>query len=185
MKPLDLKPWQTILLGTLAGAIVISLLLVISLPNKTVPLQFLPTTTPSPLVIHITGAVLNPGIKTLPSGSRVNDVVELAGGVLETADLEKINLAAPIFDGQKIHIPNYGETLNLTTSSEGNTELVPLNSASAKDLEKLPGIGEEKAAAIIAEREKRGQFQSIDELLEVKGISDNLLNQIRSLISLY
>lgn len=185
MKPLDLKPWQTILLGTLAGAIAISLLFIISLPNRTVPLQFLPTATPSPLVVHITGAVLIPGIKTLPSGSRVNDVVALSGGVLETAELDKINLAAPIFDGQKIHIPNYEDLLILSNTTEGNTELVPLNSASAKDLEKLPGIGEEKAAAIIAEREKRGQFQSIDELLEVKGISVKLLDQFRSLISLY
>jgi len=161
--------------------------LLISLPDRAVPLSLLPTITPSPLVIYITGEVKSPGVLLVPPGSRVQDVVTASGGLMPEADIEQINLAAPVSDGQKIHIPRVGQPVTQTSNSKSknsslessSTMQISLNKASQKELESLPGIGEEKASGIIAEREKRGRFLSIDDLLGITGFSQKLIDQIR------
>ncbi len=184
MKPPELNQWQSIALGVVAGAAIMAAAFVVTLPDRTIPLTILPTATPSPLVVYITGAVKSPGVFHVQPGSRIQDVIEASGGYLEGADLQRINLAAPVSDGQRIDIPLTGivETRVQAKSTEINSaEIlnVSLNTASQKELESLPGIGVEKASKILAEREKRGRFLKIDDLLEIDGFSQKLVEQIR------
>lgn len=157
---------------------------VVTLPDRSVPLTVLPTGTTPPLVIYITGAVKNPGVFNVQPGSRIQDVIETSGGYLESADLQRINLAAPVSDGQRIDIPFSGEDSDRVSakSTDQNTagiQNISLNMASQKELESLPGIGVDKATKILTEREKRGRFQKVDDLLEIDGFSQKLVDQIR------
>jgi competence protein ComEA len=187
MKPPELNQWQSIALGIVIGAAVMAAGLLISLPDRTIPLSILPTLTPSPLVIYLTGEVKSPGVLQVSPGSRIQDVVTASGGLLPEADIEQINLAAPVTDGQKIHIPRIGQqvaqtskTMLKNTSPETDSTMqISLNKATQKELESLPGIGEEKASDIISEREKRGGFLSVDDLLGINGFSQKLIDQIR------
>ena len=188
MKPPELKTWQAILLGFVGGAVTLAAAIFISLPDKMVPLTILPTLTPAPVIVHVSGEVKQPGLLTLSPENRIQDAIMAAGGTTEFADLDKINLAAPLVDGQKISVPKIGEPVAQQNAkdSTGTSEpmVIHLNTATAKDLELLPGIGEEKASAIVLEREKRGRFQSIDELLSISGISKNVFEQIQPFIML-
>lgn len=187
MKPPELSQWQSIALGIVVGAAVMAAALLISLPDRTVPLTLLPTSTPSPLVIYLTGEVKTPGVLRVSPGSRVQDVVDASGGLLPDADLKQVNLAALVADGQKIDIPKIGQSIpqagksaaKITSTGENSTSKISLNKASQKELESLPGIGEEKARDILAVREKNGGFQSVDDLLSIDGISEKLMEQIR------
>lgn len=144
----------------------------------------LPTATPAPLEIYVTGAVQNPQSRlSLPVGSRVEDAIAAAGGVLENADLDAVNLAQRLQDGDQIFVPTLpaeGET------SEGNAlptpnapRIVNINEATLEELDTLPGIGPTTAQAIIDYRAANGPFESIDELLEVQGIGEGTLDDIR------
>jgi competence protein ComEA len=188
MKPPELKTWQAILLGFISGAVMLAAVIYISLPDRMVPLKILPTATPAPVIVHVSGAVNKPGLYTLAPDKRLQDAINAAGGSTESADLDKVNLAAPLADGMKISIPVFGEkaTQQNVNGSVNPTEpvVIHLNTATTKDLELLPGIGVEKAAAIVTERENRGRFQSIDDLLSVAGISKNLYEQVKPFIML-
>lgn len=162
--------------------------LLISLPDRTVPLTLLPTASPAPLVVYVTGEVKSAGVYHLAPGSRVQDVIEASGGLLPDADLQQINLAAQLVDGQKIDVPKIGQSIAQASKSvdknissdTGSTLRISLNKATQKELESLPGIGEEKAKSIISARELNGMFQTVDELLNIDGITPKLLEQIRS-----
>lgn len=188
MKPPELNTWQAILLGFISGAAALAAVVYISLPDKMVPLAMLPTATPAPVTIHVAGAVQKPGLILLSPDSRVQDAINAAGGTLDAADLDQINLAAPVVDGQKILVPQKGASIAQQTSkssSETKTGLIiHLNTATAGDFELLPGIGKEKAEAIVTEREKLIRFQSIDDLLTVPGISDSIFQKIQPFIML-
>ncbi len=142
--------------------------------------------------IHITGAVANSGVYLLEEGARVYQAVEKAGGPLEDADLERINLAQPLYDGQQVIIPRQvteglsGEegrpVLEKLSSRE---EKVNINMATQSQLEALPGIGSVKAQSIIKYRQENGFFSSIEDLLNVNGIGDKTLEGIRELVSIY
>ncbi len=184
MKPSELKTWQSITLGIICGAVILASILLITLPDQMTPLTILPTVTVPPYQVYVIGAVRTPGVVQLTRNSRIQDAINASGGVMDDANLAQINLAAVVTDGQKIIIPKIGDppiqdSTTKVESSLAETPVISLNSANQQDLEKLPGIGEEKAKAIIIEREKRGRFQSIDELSEISGITRNLLNQIR------
>jgi competence protein ComEA len=184
MKQPELKTWQSLALGMVIGGSIMTAALLISAPDRKIPLTLIPTNTPSPILVYVTGAVKMPGVVQLVITDRVQTALESAGGATEDADLSLINLAAQISDGQKIIVPRRGENpsaiSNANSSSLAETDLkIYLNTASQKELEKLPGIGEEKAKAIIAERDVRGRFQSADELSDIPGITANILNQIR------
>jgi len=107
-----------------------------------------PTATVAPIRVHVSGAVHNPGVFSLPAGSRVEEVVEAAGGVTEEADLDRINLAAWVNDGQRVHVPTQGETdspaVNLDAGAAtglAGTGKININTATAEQLDTLPGIG--------------------------------------------
>lgn len=135
-------------------------------------------------VVHVDGEVCSPGVYEIEEGGRVNDAVEAAGGLSEKADLSQINLAMPIYDGMKIHIPGYGETFSsVKTAESAGSGLININTASEKELTELPGIGESKAKAIIRYRQENGAFKSIEELKNVNGIGDGLFSKLCDLIT--
>ncbi len=142
-----------------------------------------PTPTPSPLRINVDGAVGTPGDYVLPPGSLVDDAVRAAGGPTDEADLEQINLAQELYDGQRVHVPRPGETLPTSTphglSSDGR---IDLNLADAALLQTLPKIGPKTAQSIIEYREVQGPFETIEQILEVKGIGPATFEGIKDLI---
>jgi competence protein ComEA len=152
------------------------------------------------VVVHVAGAVVSPGVRRLPPGSRVIDALDAAGGALPDADLPRINLAAPLVDGQQVYVPKPGEQppaaagagvtagAGAAGGAAGAGGLVPgglvdLNTATAEQLETLPGVGPATAAAIIAHRDQHGPFTSVDQLLDVQGIGEVKLEQLRDLVS--
>lgn len=158
--------------------------------EENIPLASVVTQPPkaTTLMVHVLGAVQNPGVYSLPDGARVFEAVFLAGGFTPEADQPAINLAAALSDGTQIYVPIIGEPArSLPTGSVGGdpeSSAVNINTASARELEGLPGIGPTTAQAIVAYRDENGPFQSIDDLLRVQGIGDSKLNAIRELISL-
>lgn len=141
------------------------------------------STAPAIVVVHAAGAVASPGVYRLPGGSRVGDLVDAAGGPVAGADLDQVNLAAPVADGERVYVPMEGEVVPAPSAGGGEAAgPVDLNAASASDLEALPGIGPATAAAIVDERERRGRFSSVDDLLDVRGIGPAKLEQLRELV---
>jgi len=140
------------------------------------------TPTPSPLTIYITGAVVLPNaLLTLQPDSRVEDAILAAGGALPAADLARVNLAALLRDGDQVHVPFVNEgNMVLPTTSGG--ERVYINTATAEELEALPGVGEALAAAIITHRDANGRFENFDDLDAVSGIGEGLISQWQELI---
>ena len=133
------------------------------------------------VVIHVDGAVAHPGVYTLMGDPvRMCDAVDAAGGLTEDADTSTINLAAPIVDGSKVHIPSGGE-LDTPSDAYGDASsgLVNINAADVDALMELPGVGEATARAIIENREQLGPFTSVDDLLRVSGIGEKKLERIR------
>lgn len=142
----------------------------------------MPTATPGPLHVYVTGAVENPQqTYILPVGSRVVDAVEAAGGPTDDADLTRINLAGLLRDGDQIHLPAVdADASDLPTPMGG--EKVRINSATQAELESLPGIGQVTAARIIEYREQAGSFEDLDDLDEVPGIGPATLENLRDLV---
>ncbi len=148
------------------------------------------TAPPPPSLVHVTGAVLHPGVLRLPEGARVVDAIDAAGGARPDADLARVNLAEAVADGARVYIPAQGEALPpapVTGGSAGGTgaggggspSVVDLNRATAEELDRLPGVGPATAAAIVAHREQRGPFRSVDDLLQVRGIGTAKLEALR------
>lgn len=134
-----------------------------------------PPAQPAELIVHVAGAVAEPGIVTLAPGARVIDAVEAAGGPTGEADLHQLNLAAEVADGMQIRVPVPGETvIPLAPPVSGGEGAGPapvdVNRADVDDLERLRGIGPALAAAIVEWREEHGAFGSLDDLLDVPGI---------------
>lgn len=133
------------------------------------------------LYVHVCGEVEHPGVYELPAGSRTYEAIQLAGGLTASAAKEAVNQASLLTDGQQIVVPSYEEQASAALTESG-TGLVNLNQASAAELMTLPGIGEAKAADIIAYREAQGGFASIEEIKNVSGIKDALFNKIKDKI---
>ncbi len=152
---------------------------------------------PAIYVVHVDGAVASPGVVTLEGkGLRVFDAVTKAGGLLDDADTTSVNLAEPLADGAKIHIPSEGEalvaeqgvpaagqheTMGATDSAEA-VSLVNINTATSEELQVLSGVGEATAAAIIREREANGPFAVPEDLMRVSGIGEKKFAKVRDQI---
>jgi len=142
-------------------------------------------TSVSEVCVHVTGQVVSPGVYSLPSSSRIIDAVEQAGGFADDADEQAINLAAYLTDGQQIYIPALSEQMSTAVTSSQSGGLINLNTATATELDQLPGIGPVTAGNIVQYRSENGPYASIEELLDVPGIGDVTFSQIRDLVTLY
>ncbi|MFC9090054.1 helix-hairpin-helix domain-containing protein [Nocardiopsis dassonvillei] len=133
------------------------------------------------LVVHVGGEVSDPGLYTLPSGARVADAVEEAGGALPDADLDLLNLARPLVDGEQVLVGVPAPTGAGVTGSgpQGTGGLVDINRADRALLETLPGIGAVIADNIVSYREEHGPFRSVDDLLNVDRIGDKTLADLQ------
>lgn len=137
------------------------------------------------MTVHVAGAVKHPGVVLLAHGDRVLDAIEAAGGPLPEADLENLNLAQAVQDGQKIAVRVRGEGGNEAASGSGEEqEKINLNSADRKSLEGLPGIGPTLAERIIAYRDKKGGFSNVEELKQVSGIGEKKFEEIRDMVEI-
>jgi competence protein ComEA len=139
------------------------------------------------VVVHVVGAVRRPGLYRLPSGSRVADAVERAGGTAADADVAVVNLAAPLADGQQIVVPAKASATGgggdpaAASSAAGGP--VHLNTASIDELDELPGIGPVTAQKIVDFRTKHGAFSSVEDLDAIPGIGPAKVEQLRELVA--
>lgn len=144
---------------------------------------------PSPevvVLVDVAGWVRRPGVYEFSEGARVIDAIDAAGGARSGAVLEALNLAAPLTDGTQILVPREGQEGVAPAPVTGGAVaggLVNVNSAIATELEELPGIGEVIAQRIIDYRTENGPFATVDELLDVSGIGDAILESIRELVT--
>ena len=154
-----------------------------------------PTCTPMPIHIHMVGAVQRPGVYLLTPGTRLFEGVEAAGGLTSDADPERVNLAEQLRDGQQVFIPRLGTPVlpsptpitGSLSRGAGSLEpghgLININTASAAELDTLPGIGPAYAERIIAYREAHGPFSSPAEIVGVKGIGSKTYENIKDRIT--
>lgn len=151
-----------------------------------------PSTMPSgsTVLVHVAGAVRTPGVHELALGARIVDAVSAAGGPLPRAAVDTVNLAAPVTDGERIYVPAVGEVVDpgvaaVGVPSAGGSSAAPvnINSATAEQLDALPGVGPSTAAAIIARRDEIGRFVGYDDLLSVPGIGPSKVDALRGLIA--
>ncbi len=163
------------------------------------------------VVCDISGAVKHQGVYRLKNGARLEDLIEKAGGLTKDAQLQAINRSQLLKDQDKIYIPGKGDkmeavqtanfaaasapasstsasasasSVSSSTSGAASGDLINLNTATASDLQKLNGIGEKKAEQIIAYRQEKGSFKSIDELKEVSGIGDKTFAAIKDQLTI-
>jgi competence protein ComEA len=146
------------------------------------------------VTVHVAGAVAKPGVYDLDAAARVIDAIEAAGGGAPDADLNRLNLAAKVADGQRVLVQRVGEAAPAGSVSPGGSGsaggsadpsgLVSLNSATQAELEALPGIGPSLAGAIITERERRGGFRSVNELRDVRGIGEKRFADLKDKVTI-
>jgi len=130
------------------------------------------------IVVDVEGAVVKPGLYRLKSGSRVEDALQLAGGLLSDADLRGINRAATLKDGTKLYVPRQGESFSGQAAGPEPGKL-NINQATMDELDRLSGIGPVTAQRIIDYRKKNGPFNSIEELQEKKLVKPSVFQQIK------
>jgi competence protein ComEA len=145
------------------------------------------------IVVHVAGAVKNPGVYTLEQGKRVKDAIEVAGGHLPEADILRLNLAQKLHDEDKLYVPkigetpeqsepespSYGATVGVSSKSDGK---IDINTAGETELTQLPGIGPVTAQKIIEYRKNNGLFKTIEDIKNVSGIGDKKFEQIKDKI---
>jgi len=189
--------WQVILSGLgifLLGVAILAAKASFS-PQNDSSVEILPSkeaNQPKKIFIHIAGAVQNPGIYQLESGSRVNDILVMAGGLSAKADRDwfnkNINLAQKLADGIKLYIPFQGEKKQGQVAGKQISSLtgkININIASALELASLPGIGPSFSQRIIAFRQTHGPFAKIEDLKKVSGVGDKLFQQIKEKITVF
>jgi competence protein ComEA len=167
----------------------------IATPEPTATPAPVPTPTGAPLRVYVTGAVHAPDVYLLAPGSIVKDAVAAAGGATDDADLARINLAIELYDQQQVYVPHQGEDAPPVSlpgaeaaapGRAGSTvppAKVNINTASAEELDTLPGIGPAFAQRIVDYRTEHGPFATIQDITQVKGIGPATLAEIEALIT--
>jgi len=195
--------WQSII-WMVGGLLIAGVIYLVASPPRGESISLQPPPTHAPMLVHVVGAVSQPGIYSLPPQSRVQDAVDSAGGLLPDANPLALNLAAYLSDGEQIVVPTMVPTVTPTVivvESQSNkpsnflrqpppppgptnsSQLININTASQTELETLPGVGPVIAAKIIAYREAHGRFYTIEEILEVSGIGPVKFEGIKNLIT--
>ena len=148
------------------------------------------------MVVHVVGKVRKPGLQRLPPGSRVADALEAAGGAAKGADLARVNLARVLVDGEQVVVPAPGDPdppgapatrrwrreRRHRIAARGG--LVSINTADLAGLDTLPGVGPVLAQRILDWRAEHGRFTTVDELGEVSGIGEKMMERLRPLVTL-
>jgi competence protein ComEA len=186
-----------ILIGLLGGLLATGVILLVSSPPRGKPVELLPPPTAEFLTVHVIGEVVSPGVYQLAPGSHRLEAVQAAGGATQQADLQAINLAALLEDGEQIQVPalpgaapevppvRSAPVLPSTapTPAAPQSGLIDINTATQAELESLPGIGPVTAEKIIAYRAANGPFQDIEAIQDVPGIGPGLFEKIKNLIT--
>lgn len=179
--------------GILGGLLGAGILLLATRPPRGAPVTLLPPPTPAPIVVHVSGAVRQPGVYALPPGSRVGAAVDAAGGFTAQAQGEGLNLAALLEDGARLEVPVRPTAAESSSPGPASTAApastpsagskINLNSASQQELESLPRIGPALAQRILEYRQQYGPFTEIDEIKAVEGIGEGIFAEIKDLIT--
>ncbi|MCB0966374.1 MAG: ComEA family DNA-binding protein [Ilumatobacter sp.] len=169
--------------------------------TTTAPATTGPVPTVGPMTVHVAGSVAVPGVYELSAGERVHHAIARAGGATTDADLDALNLAEPLADGQRLYVPAVGALDHAsipvltpspgaaaTGSDAGAVDTAPagpvdLNAAGVDELDALPGVGPATAQAIVDDRERNGPFVSVDDLERVPGIGPSKLAALRDLVT--
>ncbi len=188
-----MKTILQVVVGILIGMVMAGMLYLTVRAPAGKPVELLPSPTPEPIYVYVTGAVNRPGVYKLPRESRLVDAIQQAGGFLKGADLTQVNLAAKVKDGEQIVIPGakdvptpqlvIGGSGLLVTPTPPAGELVNLNTASLELLDQLPGIGPSTAQKIVDYREENGPFTQVEDLLKIPGIGPATLENVRELVT--
>lgn len=199
-----MKDLWKILFGLLCGLLAAGLVLLIAEPPRAHPIRLIPPPSPAPIVIHVSGAVIKPGVYYLESGSRVWDAIQAAGGFSSDADQNSLNLAAFAEDGSQIRVPILTNTpppeqipsqtaspnppspspsVPVQTSSPRIQFPIDINTASSEELELLPQIGQVRAARIFSYRQTHGYFKRVEDIRNVYDITPEVYAAIRDLIT--
>lgn len=176
-----------------------------TISNESVQEEIITENTISYIIVHITGAINNPGIVKLPLDSRISDAINQSGGLTSDADISSINLAYKLDDGQKIYIPyittppdssisenyitsdagyNIIEDTSYLDNNSKDIDLININIATQTELETIPGIGPSTALKIIQYRNENGRFNSIEDIKNINGIGESKYENIKSYITI-
>ncbi|MDP1546492.1 MAG: helix-hairpin-helix domain-containing protein [Anaerolineales bacterium] len=191
-----------VLLGVMAGFVLAGLLVFVSRAPAGQPIVLQPAPTKAPIAVHVIGAVPRPGLYEFAEGARVQDAIDASGGLLSTANINAVNLAALLTDGQQLNIPykSGSEPTEDDTAlelpgtiseeepggaivTETGGDLININTASLEELDTLPGIGPTIAQRIIDYRQQNGAFSTIEEIMEVSGIGPSTFDNIKDFIT--
>ena len=195
-----------VLIELMAGFVLAAILLIVTRLPGGQPVTLEPARTQAPVVIQIIGEVVKPGVYTLPDGSRVQDAVAAAGGLLADANSNSVNLAARLDDGRQINIPPQNASTSsqsaplapsvptatsapfsvvstLTPTAVSSASLININTATLQQLDTLPSIGPVTAQSIVTYRQQHGPFQHIEDIMNVSGIGPVTFDKIQSLIT--
>jgi competence protein ComEA len=173
-----MKTFLNITYGVFIGLLAAGIIWLAASRPRGEAVTLLPTDTPGMLTVYISGAVATPGVYTLPEGSRVDAVVQAAGGFLPGAEQESINLAKLLEDGQQINVPGIVDTSHI------NAGRVNINTATVPELDALPGIGPTTAQSIVDYRLEHGPFQAIQDIQNVPGIGPATFDGIKDYITI-
>lgn len=182
------------------------MVLLVASPPRGQPVQLAPPPTPPALVVYIVGAVAQPGVYDLPAGSRVQDAIQVAGGLTAQADSRGINLAATVRDGMQISVPEVitqsaqtagspaGQSSSENAAQPSRSQSITLptptisfpiniNTATLEELDQLPGIGPVIAQRIIDYRQANGPFPTREAIMDVPGIGEATFEKLKDLIT--
>lgn len=189
-----------VLLGVMAGFVLAGVLIFVSRAPAGQPIVLQPAPTKVPVAVHVIGAVPRPGLYEFAEGARVQDAIDAAGGLLASANVDAVNLAALLTDGQQLNIPykdgevpteapaepelpSSSNSEDENSSNSVNTDLININTATLEELDSLPGIGPTIAQRIIDYRTDNGPFTTIDEIMDVPGVGPSTFDEIKDLIT--
>jgi competence protein ComEA len=188
----SMKEWWKITFAVVCSLLAAGIIYLVSSQPRGLPITLQEPPTPSPLQVHVSGAVAEPQVYSMPVGSRVSDAITAAGGLVPQANPDSINLAAILEDGQRVYVPYLptpiptlapGESRGAPLPTPDSVHPININTASQAELETLPGIGPVTAQKIIAYREENGPFARIEDIEAVDGIGPKTFGDIKDLIT--